>query len=66
MTTKDQVRFVRGGKFRYPTAEDAFALMGFPSDYILPDVGRTIAWAMAGDAVCPPKMRGIVDRLMAE
>lgn len=64
MTTQDQVRFVYRGRFRYPTAEDAFALMGFPSDYVLPEVGRTIAWAMAGDAVCPPVMRGIVERII--
>lgn len=65
MTTQDQMRFVHRGRFRYPTPADAFALMGFPPSYVLPEVGRTIAWAMAGDAVCPPVMRGITERLKA-
>lgn len=65
MTRQDQVRFVHKGKYRYPTKAEAFALMGFPSDYVLPECGRTIAWAMAGDAVSPPVMRGIVEVVKA-
>jgi DNA (cytosine-5)-methyltransferase 1 len=67
MTTKDQFRWVYRKRFRYPTAREAFALMGFPADYVIPDhvaKHRTIAWALAGDAVCPPVMRGIVERIM--
>lgn len=66
MTRQDQVRFVYRGRFRYPTARDAFNLMGFPSDYVIPDEvaeHRTIAWAMAGDAVSPPVMRGIIQKI---
>jgi DNA (cytosine-5)-methyltransferase 1 len=66
MTTKDQFRWVYRGRFRYPTARESFRLMGFPEDYILPDhvaEHRTIAWAMAGDAVSPPVMRAIVKRI---
>jgi DNA (cytosine-5)-methyltransferase 1 len=65
MTTQDQVRLVYKGKYRFATDAEAFAFMGFPSDYVLPECGRTIAWAMAGDAVCPPVMRGIVEVVKA-
>jgi DNA (cytosine-5)-methyltransferase 1 len=67
MTRQDQIRWVYRGRFRYPTAREAFNLMGFPGDYVIPDEvaeRRTVAWQLAGDAVCPPVMRGIVDRLM--
>jgi len=66
-TRQDQYRWVRGGQFRYPSAREAFSLMGFPSDYVIPDAvakTRTVAWAMAGDAVCPAVMRGIVAKVM--
>jgi DNA (cytosine-5)-methyltransferase 1 len=65
-TRQDQFRWVYRGKFRYPTAREAFSLMGFPANYVIPDhvaERRTIAWAMAGDAVCPPVMRGIVEKI---
>jgi hypothetical protein len=41
--------------------------MGFPPEYVIPDAvaeTRTVAWSMAGDAVCPPVMRGIVERIL--
>lgn len=67
-TRQDQFRWVYRGRFRYPTAREAFNLMGFPPTYVIPQYvaeHRTIAWSLAGDAVCPPVMRGIVDRIMA-
>jgi DNA (cytosine-5)-methyltransferase 1 len=68
MTRQDQFRWVYRGRFRYPVAREGFALMGFPSDYVIPDhvaQHRTTAWAMAGDAVCPPVMCGIVEKVMS-
>jgi DNA (cytosine-5)-methyltransferase 1 len=66
MTRQDQYRWVKGGRFRYPKVREMFRLMGFPNDYVIPphiESRRTIANAMAGDAVCPPVMRGIVERI---
>jgi DNA (cytosine-5)-methyltransferase 1 len=60
MTTKDQLRLVYRGKYRSPTIREAFNLMGFPRDYVLPDAGRSVATALAGDAVCPPVMAGLL------
>jgi DNA (cytosine-5)-methyltransferase 1 len=67
-TRQDQFRWVYRGRFKYPTAAEAFRLMGFPDDYVITDhvaEHRTIAWQLAGDAVCPPVMRGIVERVIA-
>jgi DNA (cytosine-5)-methyltransferase 1 len=65
-TRQDQFRWVYRGRYRYPTAREGFNLMGFPRDYVIPAAvaeTRTVAWSMAGDAVCPPVMRGIVERI---
>lgn len=67
-TRQDQFRWVYRGRFKYPTAKEAFRLMGFPDDYVVtPHVAehRTVAWQLAGDAVCPPVMRGIVETIIA-
>ena len=67
MTRQDQFRWVYRGRFRYPVAREGFSLMGFPPDYVVPDQiaqRRTVAWSMAGDAVCPPVMRGIVECIL--
>lgn len=67
-TRQDQFRWVYRGRFRYPTAREAFNLMGFPRTYVIPPAvaeTRTVAWSLAGDAVCPPVMRGIVERIRA-
>ncbi len=67
-TRQDQFRWVHRGRYRYPVAREGFNLMGFPASYVIPDAvaeTRTVAWSMAGDAVCPPVMRGIVERVMA-
>lgn len=66
MTTQDQYRWVHRGRFKYPTAREGFNLMGFPADFKVPahiERHRTIAWAMAGDAVSPPVMRVIVETI---
>jgi DNA (cytosine-5)-methyltransferase 1 len=66
MTTQDQYRWVRRGRFKYPTAREGFNLMGFPRSFKIPpniERHRTIAWAMAGDAVSPPVMRVIVETI---
>ncbi|MFV8751166.1 DNA cytosine methyltransferase [Nannocystaceae bacterium ST9] len=60
MTTKDQLRLVHRGRYRSPTTREAFNLMGFPRDYVLPEAGRSVAAALAGDAVCPPVMEGLL------
>jgi DNA (cytosine-5)-methyltransferase 1 len=68
MTRQDQVRWVYRGRYKYPTAREGFNLMGFPADYVIPDAvaeHRTIAWAMAGDAVSPVVMQGIVEMVAA-
>jgi DNA (cytosine-5)-methyltransferase 1 len=68
MTTKDQLRWVHRKRFRYPTARELFRLMGFGDDYVIPpdvEASRTAATALAGDAVCPPVMRAIVERMAA-
>jgi DNA (cytosine-5)-methyltransferase 1 len=68
MTRQDQVRWVYKGRYKYPTAREGFNLMGFPGDYVIPDAvaeHRTTAWSMAGDAVCPPVMTGIIERVRA-
>lgn len=65
MTTKDQLRLVHRGKYRSPTIREAFNLMGFPRNYILPEAGRSVASALAGDAVCPPVMEGLLRILLA-
>jgi DNA (cytosine-5)-methyltransferase 1 len=69
MTRQDQVRWVYKGRYKYPTAREGFNLMGFPADYVIPDAvaeHRTTAWAMAGDAVCPGVMQGIIERVTAD
>lgn len=66
MTTQDQYRWVHLGKFKYPTAREAFNIMGFPPDFRIPahiERHRTVAWAMAGDSVSPPVMRVIVEAI---
>lgn len=68
MTRQDQFRWVYRGKYRYPTAREGFNLMGFPAGYVIPDIvarHRTTAWAMAGDAVSPGVMQGIVETVVA-
>ncbi len=66
MTRKlmSQTMLVKGRRYRKPTAREAFRLMGFPDDYVIPDdlpVWRL--YEMAGDAVCPPVMRAVVERV---
>lgn len=68
MTTQDQYRWVHRGRFKYPTPREMFGIQGFPSGFVIPphiESRRTIANAMAGDAVSPPVMRAIVEHIRA-
>lgn len=67
MTRKlmSQTVLVKGRRYRKPTAREAFRFMGFPDDYVIPEslpVGQL--YEMAGDAVCPPVMRGVFERVV--
>ena len=67
MTRKlmSQTMLVKGKLYRKPTAREAFRLMGFPDDYVIPSsIPKGQLYEMAGDAVCPPVMQGVIERVV--
>lgn len=46
------------------TPRECFNLQGFPRDYLLPDIADSKLYKLAGNAVSPPIVKLIVDRLI--
>lgn len=62
ITTRDRWAVIDGDKMRMVNVEEARKAMGFPAHYRLPDDPRK-AMHMLGNAVCPPKARGLIQAL---
>lgn len=62
LTTRDRYAVVRGDEMRMLTVDEQREFMGFPPGYRLPPA-RRLATHLLGNAVCPPVMRAIVERL---
>lgn len=60
ITTKDHWKLVEGDRMRRLTITELKRAMGFPSDYLIPNIGRGKTIEGLGNAVCPPVMRDIV------
>lgn len=62
LTTRARWAVIDGGRMRMVMASEGRALMGLPSDYLLP-ANEATAWHLLGNAVCPPVAADIINAL---
>jgi DNA (cytosine-5)-methyltransferase 1 len=61
-----QCCLVRDGLYRKPTKREALRMAGFPDSYMIPEsLPPSEVKAMAGDAVPPPVMAGVIEHVLA-
>lgn len=62
LTTRDRFALIDGPRMRMLSVDEMRAAMGFPPGYVLPPQ-RKVATHLLGNAVCPPAMQWLVERI---